>query len=149
MQKFIIGAGVTAILALAGCGNPASNEAREQGDANRAALDGCYQAAGFTTGQTSPAPADGGNRRGPGGDAWNEGSIQAPGGTWLDVYSWSEWTDDPDHAETAATYQADQFNQQGYAGYGPARAVGRRAYVVVGSTQPFENAALDACLMMP
>jgi len=136
-------------LGLAACPGAVSDEARQAGEANRAALDACFQAAGFITGQTSPAPADGGNRRGPGGDAWNDGSLQAADGTWLDLYHWSEWADDPNHAREAAAYQVGVFNEQAYAGYGPARAVGSRAYVPVGTSAAYENADLDACLAMP
>lgn len=146
MKRLFVLAG--GCLALAGCGDPVSDEDRAAGEAARAALDACYQAAGFTTGQSSPAPAGGGNRQGMGGDAWNIGSLRAPDGTWLDVYQWSEWTDDPEHAENTAVYQAQLFNEQAHPGYGPARAVGRRAYVTY-ADQPYLNDALDACLMMP
>lgn len=134
--------------ALAGCNDPVSDEARARGEAQRAALDACFQAAGFTTGETSPAPADGGNRRGPGGNAWSDGSLRAADGTWLDLYSWSEWVDDPSQAPAIAVNQAEIFNQAGYDGYGEARAVGRRAYVPVGA-ETFASEALDQCLRMP
>ena len=52
-------------------------------------------------------------------------------------------------AENTATHQVELFNAEGYAGYGEARAVGRRAYVPVGVETYAPNEALDACLMMP
>lgn len=149
MHRGILGTAMAAALALSACGDPVSDEARQQGDAERAARAACYEAAGFTVAETSPAPAGGGNRSGPGGDAWSEGALQAADGTWLDLYSWSEWANEPDHAETTATYQVEQFNQQAYADYGQARAVGRRAYVPHTPGEFPQNAALDACLMMP
>lgn len=149
MKTAMMGA-LGAALVLAGCGDPVTDEDRAAGEAARAAIDACFQQAGFTTGQTSPAPVDGENRRGLGGNAWSDGSIQAADGTWLDIYHWNEWTNEPDHAENTATYQAQVFNEQGYEGYGEARAVGRRAYVPVQSAEPFPvSDALDACLMMP
>lgn len=149
MRGIMTGAALTAALMLGACVDPVSDEARAAGQAAEAALTACFEQAGFTTGQTSPAPADGGNRRGPGGDAWSDGSIQAPDGTWLDLYHWNEWTDDPDHAETTAAWQVERFNAEGYAGYGEARAVGRRAYVPVAVEAYAPYDALDACLMMP
>ena len=147
MHRIIIAAAGGLVL-LTGCNDPVSDEARAQGEGDRAARDACYQAAGFTTGETSPPPADGGNRRGPGGDAWDEGALRAADGTWVQIYAWSEWADDPAHAPAAAAHQVEVFNQQAYPGYGPARAVGRRAYVPL-SEAPFESAALEACLQLP
>lgn len=149
MLRTITAATIGGALMLAACGDPVSDEARSAGEANRAALDACFEAAGFTVAETSPAPAGGGNRAGPGGSAWSDGAIQAPDGTWLDLYHWSEWADDPEHAPSVATRQAELFNQADNPDYGPARAVGSRAYVVVGSDEPYLSDALDACLMMP
>lgn len=148
MRRLVLLAG--SLLALAACGNPVSEEVLARAAAETAARNACFEAAGFTVAETSPPPADGGNRSGPGGDAWNDGALQAADGTWLDLYHWNEWANEPDHAEETAAHQAELFNQAGEADYGEARAVGRRAYVVVGSQEPFPvNEALDACLLMP
>lgn len=136
-------------LTLAACGDPVSDETRARAAAERQARAECFEAAGFTVHENSPPPADGGNRTGPGGDAWNDGALQAPDGTWLDLYSWNEWRDDPEAAERIAAHQAELFTQVDDPDYGDARAVGRRAYVSR-SQEPFPvNPALDACLMMP
>lgn len=149
MLRIITTAAIGGALMLAACGDPVSDEARAQGEANRAALHECFEAAGFTVAESSPPPPGGGNRTGPGGDAWDDGSLQAPDGTWLDLYHWSEWANDPEHAPAVALDQSERFNQANPEYYGPARAVGSRAYVVVGSEEPYLSDALDACLMMP
>lgn len=149
MLRNITMAAIGGALMLAACGDPVSDEARAQGEANRAALEQCFEAAGFTVAESSPPPPGGGNRTGPGGDAWSDGAIQAPDGTWLDLYHWSEWANDPEHAPAVALDQSERFNRANPEYYGPARAVGSRAYVVVGSEEPYLSDALDACLMMP
>ena len=149
MLRIITTAVIGGALMLGACGDPVSDEARAEGEAQRAALTQCLEAAGFTVAESSPAPAGGGNRSGPGGSAWNDGALQAPDGTWLDLYHWSEWADDPEHAPSVARHQAELFNESNPEYYGPARAVGSRAYVVVGSEEPYLSDALDACLMMP
>lgn len=150
MRHLIAGIGAgCGLLALAACGDPVSDEARQQAATEKAARAACFQAAGFTVAESSPAPADGGNRSGPGGNAWSDGALQAPDGTWLDLYYWNERTDDPDMAESIAAHQAELFSAEDDPDYGDARAVGRRAYVSR-SQAPFPvNPALDACLMMP
>lgn len=149
MLRIITTATIGGALMLGACGNPVSEEVREQAAAERAARVECFEAAGFTVAESAPPPPGGGNRSMPGGDAWQDGALQAPDGTWLELYRWSEWANEPDHAETAAAYQAERFSQLDEPHYGPARAVGRRAYVVVGSEEPYLSDALDACLMMP